>query len=232
MLALAACAGGAWAALAAGLKVRRGVSEVISTIMLNFVAAALISYLVQGPLMETSGGYPQSQAVPEGLRLLRFVPPSRIHLGVLIALLVGIVVAFVVHRSIFGFQILAIGLNPRASRLAGFAVERNALLALVASGALAGLAGGIEVSAITYRLYERFSPGYGFTAIAVALLGRLDPLGVIAASVLFGILDAGSGSMQREANVSSVAVYVIQATIILFLVALEHRRFFPVDQKP
>jgi general nucleoside transport system permease protein len=225
MLIAAALAGAAWAALAGWLKVARGVSEVISTIMLNFVAAAVISYLVQGPLMESGGRYPQTDAVPESLRLLRLFPPSRLHLGVLLALLLGFAVAFIAHRTVFGFQIRAIGLNPRASRLAGFAVRRSALLALALSGALAGLAGGVEVSAITYRLYERFSPGYGFTAIAVALLGRLDPLGVVVAAIFFGALEAGSNAMQREAGVSSVLVLVIQATIILFLVALEHARF-------
>src|SRR5262249_8255501 len=147
------------------------------------------------------------------------------HLGVPIALVLGLVVAFVAHRTVFGFEIRAVGLNPRASRLAGFAVRRDALLALALSGALAGLAGGIEVSAITYRLYERFSPGYGFTAIAVALLGRLNPLGVMGAAVFFGVLEAGSNAMQREAGVSSVLVLVVQATIILFVVGLERARF-------
>lgn len=226
MLAAAVAAGAAWAAVAGWLKLRRGVSEVISTIMLNFVAAAVVSYLVQGPLAEASGGYPQTAAIPEQLRLMRFFPPSRLHLGVPMALLLGVVVAFVAHRTVFGFRIRAVGLNPRASRLAGFAVQRDALLALALSGALAGLAGGVEVSAITFRLYERFSPGYGFTAIAVALLGRLDPLGVVAAAVFFGVLEAGSNAMQREAGVSSVLVLVIQATIILFLVGLERAKWF------
>jgi len=95
------------------------------------------------------------------------------------------------------------------------------------SGALAGLAGGIEVSAVTHRLYERFSPGWGFTAIAVGLLGRLSPAGVVVAAVFFGALDAGSNAMQRVAGVSSVLVSVIQATVILFLVTLEHGRWLP-----
>jgi len=226
MLIASALAGAAWAAIPGWLKLRRGVSEVISTIMLNFVAASLISFLVQGPLMESGGAYPQTDAVPESLRLLRFFPPSRFHVGVPLAILLGFAVAFVVYRTVFGFEIRAVGLNPRASRLAGFAARRDAFLALVLSGALAGLAGGVEVAAITYRLYERFSPGYGFTAIAVALLGRLDPLGVMASSILFGVLEAGSNAMQREANVSAVLVLVIQATIILFLVGLERARLF------
>jgi simple sugar transport system permease protein len=114
-----------------------------------------------------------------------------------------------------------------AARLAGFAVEWRGLAALVLSGALAGLAGGVEVAAVTYRLYERFSPGYGFTGIAVALLGRLHPVGVLMAGLFFGVLEAGSNTMQRVAGVSSVLVSVIQATVILFLVAFEHRRWWP-----
>lgn len=232
VLAASLLAGAAWAAIAGWLKLRRGVSEVISTIMLNFVAAALIGWLVQGPLMEAGGSYPQTDAMPAALRLPRFFPPARFHLGVLAALATAAAVAFVVHRTVFGFEIRAVGLNPRAALLAGFAVERRALLALALSGALAGLAGGIEISAITFRLYERFSPGYGFTAIAVALLGRLDPLGVVVAALFFGVLEAGSNSMQRAANVSSVLVLVIQATIILFLVALERGRWFHVEPRP
>lgn len=226
LFAAAMFGGAAWAAVPGWLKVRRGVSEVISTIMLNFVAAAVISYLVQGPLMESGGAYPQSDAIPEGLRLPRFFPPARLHLGVMVALAAGLAVAFAVHRTVFGFQLRAIGLNPRAARLAGFPVQRQALLALAIGGALAGLAGGIEVAAVTFRLYERFSPGYGFTAIAVALLGRLDPLGVVVAALFFGVLEAGSIAMQRSAGVSAVLVLVIQATVILFLVALERTRIF------
>jgi simple sugar transport system permease protein len=226
LLAAAAVSGGGWAALAGWLRLRRGVSEVIGTIMLNFVAAALVSWLVQGPLMESGGRYPQTDALPQGLRLSRLFPPSRLHTGVLLALAVAAALGFVVHRMGFGFRVRAIGLNPRAARLAGFAVEGEALLALALSGALAGVAGGVETSAITYRLYERFSPGWGFTAIAVALLGRLDPLGVVIAALFFGILDAGSNAMQRAAGVSSVLVQVIQATVILFLVGLERARLF------
>src|SRR5262249_12616535 len=114
-----------------------------------------------------------------------------------------------------------VGLNPIAARLAGLPVTRALLAALSISGALAGLAGGIEVSAVTFRLYDQFSPGYGYTAIAVALLGRLQPAAVIVAAVFFAALDAGSAAMQRSAGVSSVLVSVIQATVIFSLLAVE-----------
>ena len=118
----------------------------------------------------------------------------------------------------------AAGLNLIATRLAGLRTTGALLRALAISGALAGLAGGVEVSAITFRLYDNFSPGYGFTAIAVALLGRLHPLGVVLAAVLFGALDVGSTAMQRVAGVSSVLVYAVQAIVIFTLLALDQRR--------
>src|SRR5262249_53882300 len=131
------------------------------------------------------------------------------------------------YRSVAGFEMRAAGLNRDAARLAGIDVSRRLLTALMLSGALAGLAGGIEVSAVTPRLYERFSPGWGFPANAVGLLGRLSPAGVVVAAVFFGALDAGSNAMQRVAGVSSVLVSIIQATVIFFLVALERGRWLP-----
>jgi ABC-type uncharacterized transport system permease subunit len=226
-LAVAAVGGAIWAGIAGQLKLRRNVNEVISTIMLNFIALGLISYLVQGPLMEAGGRYPQTDAILPGLWMPRLAAPHRVHAGLLIALLLAAGTQVLLYRTVAGYEIRAAGLNPRAARLAGIDVNRRVLLALMLSGALAGLAGGTEVSAVTHRLYERFSPGWGFTAIAVGLLGRLSPAGVVAAAFFFGALDTGSNAMQRVAGVSSVLVAVIQATVIFFLVALERRRWLP-----
>lgn len=231
-LASAALAGAIWAGIAAVLKVRRNVSEVISTIMLNFVALLFISYLVQGPLMEAGGRYPQTDALAEGLMLPRLFAGHRVHLGLVLALLAAGVLQLVLFRTVAGFEMRAAGANPEAARLAGIDVDRRLLLALMLSGALAGLAGAIEVSGVTRRLYERFSPGWGFTGIAVGLLGRLSPAGVVVAAVFFGALDAGSNAMQRVAGVSSVLVSVIQATVILFLVTIEHVRWFRAPLRP
>jgi len=226
-LVVAAGLGAAWAGIAGQLKLRRNVNEVISTIMLNFVALGLISYLVQGPLMEAGGRYPQTDAILPGLWMPRLAPPHRVHLGLVLALLIAAAVQVLLYRTVAGYEMRAAGLNPDAARLAGIDVDRRLLFALMLSGALAGLAGGIEVSAVTHRLYERFSPGWGFTAIAVGLLGRLSPAGVVVAAFLFGALDAGSNAMQRVAGVSSVLVSIIQATVIFFLVALERGRWLP-----
>jgi simple sugar transport system permease protein len=222
-LALLAAAGGgaAWAAAAGWLRVRRNVNEVISTIMLNFIALGIVGYLVHGPLQEAAGTYPQSDAIVSALRLPRVIGGTRLHAGLLLAVVAAVGCMVLLFRTVLGFQMRAVGLNAEAARLGGARPERCLLLALVISGALAGLAGAVEVSAVTFRLYERFSPGWGFTAIAVALLGRLHPAGIVGAALLFGVLEAGSNSMQRVADVSAVLVDVVQATVILCMLAVE-----------
>jgi ABC-type uncharacterized transport system permease subunit len=216
---VAMLAGSFWATIAACLKTRRGVNEVISTIMLNFIAAGLVSYCVHGPLMESAGQYPQTDPLPTSALLPRLLPPTRLHLGVPLMVVCTIVVGFFLFRTKAGFYLRASGANPIATRLAGIRIDRQTHLAFLLSGALAGLAGAIELSGITQRMYEKFSPGYGYTAIAVALVGQRSPLGVLLAATFFGALDAGSGTMQRVAGVSSVLVAVIQATLVFFLAA-------------
>jgi simple sugar transport system permease protein len=211
--------GSLWASFAAILKNTRGINEVISTIMLNFIAMALVSYCVHGPLMEVGGQYPQTDPLPSSSQLPRLFPPTRFHLGVLIAFLVAVSTHVLLFRSKEGFKLRVTGVNPIAARFAGIAVERQLFLAFAFSGALSGLAGGVEVSGVTHRLYEKFSPGYGYTAIAVALVGQRSPIGVTIAALFFGALESGSGAMQRIAGVSSVLVSIIQAVIVFFLAA-------------
>jgi simple sugar transport system permease protein len=215
----AALAGGLWASCAALLKNKCGVSEVISTIMLNFIATNVVSYCVHGPLMESDARYPQTDLLPATACLPRLLPPTRFHLGVPFALLAAVIVWFFLFRTKAGFKLRVTGANPVAARFAGIAVERQIGRALVLSGALAGLAGAIEVSGVTHRVYEKFSPGYGYTAIAVALVGQRSPLGVVLAALFFGALEAGAGTMQRAAGVSSVLASVIQAVVVFFWAA-------------
>lgn len=215
----AMCGGALWALCAALLKNTRGVSEVISTIMLNFIAASLVSYCVHGPLMEAGAQYPQTDPLPLAAQLPRLLPPTRFHLGILFGLFTAVGVHAFLFRTKAGLRLRATGANATAARFAGIAVDRQLIVAFTLSGALAGLAGGIEVSGITQRVYEKFSPGYGYTAIAVALVGQRKPVGVIFAALFFGALEAGSGAMQRVAGVSSVLVSIIQATVVFFLAA-------------
>lgn len=215
-VALAGAAGGAlWGSIAGGLRATRGVSEVISTILLNFIAIQIVSLAVHGPLQEASGAYPQSEAFPAAARLPAI---ARIHLGLPIALMLAFGSAFLLFRTALGLRMRAVGLSALASRFAGIRAERHLVLALALGGGLAGLAGAFEVAGVTGRLFERLSPGYGYTAIAVALLARLHPIALIPSALLFGMLEAGGGAMQREAGIPSVAADLVKGMVILLSV--------------
>lgn len=233
MLVLGFGAGALWAWIAAVLRARFHVLEVISTIMLNFVALHLVSYLVRGPLQEPTHIYPQTVTFVDAARLPRFGSTTRLHLGFLVAVVACVAAWFVVRYTAAGFRLRAVGANPDAARSAGMIdAARATMRAFLISGALAGLAGAIEVSGVTYALYENISPGYGFTAIAVALLAQLNPLAVVGTGILFGALEAGATAMQRDAGVPSVVVSIVEALIILVLLALDRFRSTATRESP
>ncbi len=208
-------AGVLWVAVPVLLRIRFGVLEVISTLLLNFVADALVSWMVQGPLQETKRIYPQSDPIAASARLPQ-VPGTRLHLGLLLAIGLALVLWLIYRRTLWGFQLRATGAGPLAAGIAGrIDTKKMIATALLLSGGIAGLAGGIEVSGVSYALFQSLSPGYGFTGIAVALLARLNPLGTIATGLLFAALEAGAGGLQREAGVPAVLVYLIEAVIII-----------------
>lgn len=222
LLAAGAIAGAAWAGLAAALRLRFGVLEVISTIMLNFVAQYLAGWLVRGPLQEPTKINPQSAALAEPLHLPVLLEGTRLHAGVPLMVLVAIGTWWWLSHTASGFRLRAVGMNATAARSAGgVAVTRTVFGAFVLSGLLAGLGGAVEYTGITFALYENFSPGYGYTAIAVALLARLHPIGVLGTALLFGALEAGANAMQRDAGVPSVVVSVVEALLILLVVAAD-----------
>jgi ABC-type uncharacterized transport system permease subunit len=224
VLSGAVLAGGIWVAVPVVLRMRYGVLEVISTLLLNFVAEALTSLLVQGPLQERQGIYPQSDPIALAARL-PLLPGSRLHAGLGLALAGALLLHWMFRNTLWGFRLRAVGLGPRAAEVAGRIDSRRVGAgALALSGAIAGLAGGVEVSGVSHALFQNLSPGYGFTAIAVALLGRLHPLGIVLAGLLFGALEAGAGAMQREAGVPAVAVYVVEAVVILAVLLAEAAR--------
>jgi simple sugar transport system permease protein len=232
-LVLAGALGGAvWAAIAGALRAGRGVSEVISTILLNFVAIQIVSLAVHGFLQESAGAYPQSESFAAGARLPAI---ARIHLGVPIALALAVGAWLLLFKTAIGFRMRAVGLSPLAARFAGIEPDRQLLYTLGGAGALAGLAGAFEVSGVTGRLYETLSPGYGYTAIAVALLARLHPLAVVPAAFFFGVLEAGGGAMQREAGVPAVATDVVKGVVILLSIGFafgRERRAAPESEPP
>lgn len=234
MLLLSMLAGAAWAFIPAILKARIGAHEVITTMMFTYIARYFVSYLVVGPMKEP-GQIPQTPMIPTDAQLPRFqslvseatiqaVPflkLGRAHLGIIVAIVVAIVIWLILKYTTLGYENRAVGFNRWASENAGISVQWTTVKALCISGALAGLAGSVEVMGVHQRLHDSFSSGFGFTGIAVALLAKNHPLAVIPAALLFGALSAGAGTMQFEADVSQKIILVIQALVIFFVAAEE-----------
>lgn len=225
VLVAGAAGGGVWAGIAAWLKRRFGVLEVISTLMLNFIAAHGVSYAVRGPLQEPTHAYPQTIALSPAARLPGMIAGHRLHWGFAVAVVLAVGMWWFLSRTAAGFRVRAVGAGALAARSVGRIDDaRVASWVFVASGALAGLGGASEATGVTYALYEGISPGYGYSAIAVALLARLHPLAIIGSALFFGALEAGAAAMQRDANVPSVLAMVIEACMVLGLLALDRAR--------
>ena len=219
-----ATAGAALAGVAGVLRMRFGVLEIISTIMLNFVALHIVGFLVRGPLQEPTGLYPQSATLPAIARLPVLLPGTRLHWGIAIGVLAAGVLWWALQFTEAGFRTRAVGANPVAARVAGsIDVAATSVVAFLVSGALAGVAGAVELTGVTYALYESLSPGYGYTAIAVALLARLHPVAILITGTLLGALQAGGAAMQRDAGVPSVLVSIVEALLILAMVGWARR---------
>ena len=224
-LLAAAIAGATWAAIAAELRQRFRVLEIISTIMLNFIAIHLVSFLVRGPLQEPQRIYPQTPSITEAARLPLMLPGTRLHAGFAIAVVLALILAWFFRSTAAGFRIRAAGVAPRAAWSAGrIDVGRTSYRVFLLSGALAGIAGGVEVTGVTFALYENISPGYGYTAIAVALIAGLNPLGVIASGIFFGALETGAIALQREFAIPSSIASVTEAALILTVLAVASLR--------
>jgi simple sugar transport system permease protein len=224
-LVVGALAGAVWAAIAAELKNRFHVLEVISTIMLYFVALYLISFLVRGPLQEPTHVYPQTSSIPQYAQLPIILEGTRLHVGFVLAVLAGFIAWWMIRNTAAGFRLRVTGANAQAARIAGMInVERTTRNTFLVSGALAGLAGAIEVHGVTFALYENISPGYGYTAIAVALLAGLNPAWVVASGILFGALETGASALQRDAGIPATLVWVVEALVILAVLATERYR--------
>lgn len=216
MVVAGAIGGGAWAGIAALLRRRFGVLEVISTILLNFVALHLVGWMIRGPLQEPTGAYPQSATLEFSGRWPLLLPGHRLHLGFVLGVLLAIILWWTLARTASGFRMRAVGAGrPAAESAGGVDAERTLFGVFLLSGACAGLAGASEVGGVTWALYEGLSPGYGYTAIAVALLARLEPRWVALSALLFGALEAGAAAMQREAGVPAVVVQVFVALVII-----------------
>jgi len=217
-------AGALWVVVPVALRLRFGVLEVITTLLLNFVAEALVSWMVQGPLQESTGVYPQSDPLPLSARLPQ-LSGTRLHAGIVLVLILSVAFWAFLRFTVAGFRLRATGAGPEAARVVG-RVRTNRIFggALLVSGGCAGLAGAMEVAGTSFSLFQNLSPGYGFTGIAVALLARLDPLATVGTGVLIAGLQAGASAMQREAGVPSVAVRVVEATVIIVVLLADTAR--------
>lgn len=215
----AALAGAAWASIASLMRLWRNAPEVLTTILLNFVAIHLLGWCVNGPLRETSGQYPQSNPAAVSLPSV-----GAVHVGVPLSIVIAFASWWLLYRTAEGLRLRATGFNPEAARYVGINRGAQLVRAMVISGAISGLAGSFELLGVTHRLFERFAAGYGYSGIAVALLGLLHPLGSIASALFFAALTTGAGELQRSANISSTIATFGQAMVILAVIALSWRR--------
>lgn len=221
----AAIAGGAaYGGVVGWLKSRYNASEIIVTIMLNYIAVQLLAWVTRGPLQEQMHIFPRSDAIPAGAQLGILIEGSRVHAGLLIAIAATLVVYLVMRFSSFGFQVKAVGENRAAARYGGIDDRLMIVLVMAVSGGLAGLAGGVEVAGVFGRLEDNFAPGVGVTAIAVALLARLNPLMVPVTALLFGVLAVGAGAIQRQLGIPFPLVWIIEGVVILTFLLLGHLR--------
>lgn len=211
--------GGLWALVPGYFKIKFGTSEVISTIMMTYLAQFLVSYMVTGPIKEPPGFIPQSPEFPVSSILPNILPGTRLHAGAIVGLLAIIAFWLIIWRTAFGYQIRAVGVNPQAAHYSGINVNKTTLLTMFIAGGFGGLAGCVEVSGVLHKLYENFSPGWGWDGIAVALLGNSTPIGVTLSSLLMGFIRSGVNAMQRAIGVPIGLVYVVQAVIIICVVA-------------
>ncbi|MBD9533092.1 ABC transporter permease [Comamonas sp. CMM01] len=221
MLVAAALAGAAMLLGPALMKTRLGVDEVVTTLLLNFVMLLLVAYLLDGPMKDPMAlGWPQSVALQSDLELSRLIEQTRLHTGLLMALVLAVLTWLLLQRTTAGFDIRAAGANAKAASFAGVPVTRTVVLVALLSGGLAGLAGAIEVAGRTSYLTLDMSPGYGYAGIVIAMLAGLHPLGVMAAAIFVAGMQVGADSMSRVVGVpNAIADVIVAASLLSVLVA-------------
>lgn len=208
--------GALWAALPGIMKITRGLNEMITSIMLNYVATLFMGFIYTNAFRD--GGNPQTPSVADSVMLAK-IPGFRIHTGVILAIVLSLVVAYVISKTSFGFKIRAVGLNPLASKVNGFNVKFLVVAAFIISGAIAGMGGAVELLGKQYRLMSGFGSGFGFDGVAIALIAQLNPLASLLVAIFFGALTTGASSMQVGIMVPTAIVEIIRALIIIFSVA-------------
>ena len=222
MIIVSFLAGGCWAVIPGWLKSRFGVSEIITTIMMNYIAIFLISYAVHHPLRDPKGYLPQSRLLADPTLLPNLIAKTRLHLGIVLAIIGAILLYLIFRKTTLGYQMRVVGRNTLAAQFGGMNVGGIILLSMLISGGFAGLAGMGEVAGVHHRLLENISPGYGYTAIVIALLSYLHPLAVIIVSILFAGLIVGADAMQRVAGLPAALTFVVQGFVVLCVLGSEY----------
>ncbi len=219
-----AISGGIWGFIPGFLKAKLQVSELLSTVMLNYIAAQFYTFLLRGPMLDPAeltmgSGTPQSMRLSRSIWLDRFLPGTRLHTGLFFALILALLIYFLLWKTSYGYKMRAAGASARAARYGGISVTWYLVIAMVISGAFAGIAGSIEIAGVHRRAIEGITGGYGFSGIVVALFGGLHPAGIVPASFFFGLLIVGADMTQRMVGVPANMVNVLQGIIILVIVA-------------
>ncbi len=214
--------GGLWGLVPGYLKAYRGISEVVISLMMNYIGIYVASYLVHEPqpLAEKGAFYPESPMVSPGAQLPILIPGTSLHIGIILGIVLCVAVYLLLRYTSFGFKIRLMGANPEAARYSGVKISRQILLILVIGSAIGGLAGAGEVLGLKLRLFDFFVGGVGYQAVAVALLANGNPLGVILAGLFFGALKAGANKMQIAVGIATPMATVIQALCVMFVIGI------------
>jgi len=213
-----ALAGGFWGFIPAVLKAKLGAHEVITTMMLSYVAFYVTGYMVNYPF-KAPGWVAQTVVIAPSAQLPRILQPTQLSASIFIAVILAGLTYYTLEKTTLGYEVRAVGLNPTVAESTGISVKRGMILALVISGAIAGMGGAGEVLGVHRRFIEGFSPGYGWDGLAVALIGRLHPVGVLFAAILFGALRSGGMVMTRATGVPLDIIFMLQALVVLFMAA-------------
>ena len=229
-LVVGAIAGGMVGSFNGFLKAKLQINEVIVAIMLNYICKFTTSHFVNGPLKEEGSQAAVTAAIADEYFLTKLIPKTQLTTAFIMALILVVVLYFFFEKTRMGYNIRAVGENPRAAQAAGVAMSRTAILTMGISGALAGFAGATEVFGKMGRFIDLFSPGYGFTGIAVAVLGRNNPFAVLLSALLFGIIEAGSMKMSYQAGISTSMINVMQGLVILFVATPALVRAFKIKK--
>jgi len=222
LIVLVSTIGGiAWLSIPLLLKVKLEINEIFPTVAMNFIAILIISWLCTGPIKDPGALNPQTRPIPRQTWLPLLIPRTRLHVGLILAVFLSFLMYLILYKTVLGYEIRAVGLNPKAAKHGGISLSKNIISAGLLSGGLAGLAGMVEVVGTHHFLIVGFSPGFGYQGIAIAALGGFHPISALIASVFFAILLIGGETMQRGVGVPIDMIYILQAVLVLSVLIVQ-----------